>query len=399
MKNLQLIYKKQPTSFFLLLGLSLLLLASIAWAASSFTGYSSSKTEVDNLASEIDMFRVKTVYPKDGSFEVEQDDLASDDTHYKIKEVELALKSSKKYLEQLSSNYEDLFSKVGFASVSLPDMANFEPVDFKDTFYDTQTFLIDEALKTDFILTDSFFGFDIYKEQLPKREELEVLYSQLQYAKELILFMIKTDIRALKGIELITPTKISLENSDDPLLNEYRFKFSLECFTPGLVDFLLDINKLDHLYLVNDLQVTSKSDGTELISADIDVSAIEAIELKKKAKRKVSAFESSITKLYKLLKKRDIFNAFRVAKKIPSSKPRVHKYEEIKKQPVPIYKGYIKLSDGRLIGQVNLENRTYFAVKGSNIANFVVKSISESKLILFNNTTNSNISIYYTPRK
>ncbi|MFH0839318.1 MAG: Amuc_1100 family pilus-like protein [Candidatus Omnitrophota bacterium] len=303
----------------------------------------------------------------------------------KLEEARLIYETMNSNIAQLNAQYTDVSTELGLMQVAFPNTEHFEPLNFKDTFYKTQQLIINEATKSGFFISDKSFGFEVYETKLPKKEELDILYPQLAYVKELTMLMIRSKMESLKNIELAAPREIESKNFKDPLLKEFEFKLASECSTASLMRFLIDVNKLNPLFIVNDIAVEKKKENTKSVSAVLDISVFEPVLKNANAESQapiVKTIDPQQLVAYNALIQRDIFNKYEPPEVI--KKAAEEKKAKIE-QSLPLYKGFIELPDGTLIAQINLQNKTYFAKEGDTILDYiVVRSITKEGLELRN---------------
>ncbi|MBM3254501.1 MAG: hypothetical protein FJZ16_09630 [Candidatus Omnitrophica bacterium] len=330
------------------------------------------------------------------SRKAKKDERAAD----KLEEAKLVFEALEDNLSKLNTTYNNLLSELGPATMALSKNADKGPLDFKDTFYRTQALIVNEASRAGCLISDRYFGFERYETQLPRKEELDILFTQLEYVRDLILLMIKTDMKAIKTVQLVPPREIKSKNFQTTMLKEYESKFLLECPTYSLVNFLLDINKLDSLFVVNDIKVETKKDASKLILVDVDISAIELVtpEAENQPIKRKTPSDSQAMTLYNILFKRDIFNRFeRIIEGYAESS--VTTKERVAPVILPDYRGLIELPDGTLIAQVNFQNRTYFVEKGDKFLDYMVDAITKESLELTNLKTSKTLILNINIKK
>ncbi len=382
-----------------------LLLICLIWTFSLVLSYISLGSRVRSLNSHIAEFKFDTSELSDKELselktiqaKVSKKPKDSMGSVNRTEEAELISEFMKAKVSRLNSSYSELLSELGLSTKPKTTQKVLSPMDFKDIFYKTQSAIMEEAARSNFIISDKSFGFETYETELPKKEELDALYSQLYFCKEVILLMARTNMKELKKIKMITQKDIKTK-SQETLFKETAFKFEVECFTSSLANFLLDLNKLDGLFLVNDLRVEAKQDGSRLILVDMDLSVFEPVmlssDIQQPQRIKKSSLELKAVNIYDVLFKRDIFNRFEYLEEGRPEDVTV-KEKKVVQEVLPSYRGFIEFPDGTLIGQVNLQNRTYFVGKGEKFLNYVVNAISKHTLELKNLKDSKNLLLKY----
>jgi hypothetical protein len=405
MQNLKLFVKRQPAYSLILAALMLILLVSIIWLSICVFSYVIYESKLTFTCNQINTLKFNTVALSNedlagienkgdsGSGNLKNNTSGTD----KLRQAKLIAERMGDIVSNLTTTYYNLLAEIGFTGIELSKKASVEPLDFKDIFYKTQILITEEASKAGFLISDKSFGFETFETMLPKREDLGVLYAQLSYIKQLILLMIKTDMKVLKNVQLVAVREIESKDSRDIVLKDFGFKFLVECPTTSLVNFLLDLNKLDSPFIVNDLKVEKKKDGSRLISIDMDISALEPIvnEPAKISQRLSKPSEPNAASKFNILFKRDIFNKFELEAEpaqgtADSGKTKVQ-------QILPSYRGFIELPDGTLIAQINQQNRTYFAGKGGKFLEYSVISLTKQSLELRNLRDSKTLTLKYEP--
>lgn len=404
-QSLKLFVKRQRVYSLILAALAVSLLVSVIWLSICIFSYVIFGNKLDFAYNQINTLKFNTGALSDedlagienkgdtGLGNLKNNTIGTD----KLKQAKLIAERMQGIVSNLTTAYYDLLAEVGFTGIELSKKTSVEPLDFKDTFYKTQVFITEEASKTGFSISDKSFGFETFETMLPKREDLGALYSQLSYIKQLILLMIKTDMKVLKNVQLAAVREIESKDSRDILLKDFGFKFSVECPTTGLVNFLLDLNKLDSPFIVNDLKVEKKKDGSRLISVDMDISALEPIVNEPDKIRQVVPRPSrpNAASEFNALFKRDIFNRFE-----PEAEPAqgtAGSDKKIVQKVLPNYRGFIELQDGTLIAQINQQNRTYFVGKGGNFLDYTVTALTKQSLELKNLRDSKTLTLKYEP--
>lgn len=403
--TIKLIFNRKPVYILSPSILICLILICLIWTFSLILSYISLGNRLRSLNSHISGFKFDITELSDRELaelktnEVKAPKKTKDlmATVNRTEEGRLILEFMKAKALRLNNNYSMLLSELGLTAKPKTSEKILNPMDFKDIFYKTQSSIMEEAAKSNLVISDKSFGFKAYETELPKKEELDALYFQLYFCKEVILLMARTNMKELKKIKMINQRDIKTKSKGEALFKETTFKFEVECFTSSLVNFLLDLNKLDGLFLVNDLKVEAKQDGSKLILVDMDLSVFEPVMLSSDIQQsqgiKKSSLDSKAVSIYDILFKRDIFNRFEYIEEVAPFG--MAKEIKIVQESLPSYRGFIEFPDGTLIGQVNVQNRTYFVGKGEKFLNYVVEAISKETIELRNLKDSKSLLLKY----